>query len=106
MNIQEPLFQYITFGRDDVLNNLEFIKNAMHNIEQQIVYMEEQGLGRRSDLDWEDTAARVRAYFEDIRNGLQRFGDAVNFGETNIRHLPKPNPVKIAIADDNDDLPF
>jgi hypothetical protein len=105
MNIQEPLFQYITFGRDDVHNNLEFIKNAMHNIEQQIVYMEEQGLGRRSDLDWEDTAARVRAYFEDIRSGLQRFGDTVDFSENNIRHLPRTTPAK-KIVDDNDDLPF
>jgi hypothetical protein len=78
----------------------------MHNIEQQIVYMEEQGLGRRSELDWEDTAARVRAYFEDVRSGLQRFGNDVDFSENNIRHLPKRKPIKITINDDNDDLPF
>lgn len=105
MDTQEPLFQYITYGRDAVLNNLEFIKNAMHNIEQQIVYMEEQGLGRRSDLDWEDTAARVRAYFEDIRSGLQRFGEDVDFSETNIRRLPRTTPAT-KIFDNNDDLPF
>lgn len=105
MNTQDPLFQYITYGRDDMLNNLEYIKSAMHNIEQQIVYMEEQGLGRRSDLDWEDTAARVRAYFEDIRSGLQRFGNAVDFSENNIRHSPRTTPAK-KLVDDNDDLPF
>jgi len=105
MNTQDPLFQHITYGRDDVLNNLEYIKSAMHNIEQQIVYMEEQGLGRRSDLDWEDTAARVRAYFEDIRTGLQRFGNDVDFSENNIRHLPRTKLVTQPIPD-NDDLPF
>lgn len=109
MNIQpmttQPMFQYVAFGRDDVLNTLEFVRNATHRLEQQIVYAEEMGVGRRDDKDWEDVAARCREYFEDIRAGLQRFGTEVSFTPDNINRLTNIK-IKPPRVDDDDDLPF
>jgi hypothetical protein len=104
-----PMMQYSTFQRDDILNTLEFIRNAMSRMEQQIVYMEEQGLGRRDNLDWEDTAARIRAYYEDVRKAMGRFGTEVSFEPDNITYLENKTREQLKAElhkAEEDDLPF
>lgn len=100
-----PMIQYITYKRDEVLNNLEFIRNAMSHMEQLIVYVEEQGLGRRDNLDWEDTGARIREYFEDLRRGMSRFGTDITFDAQGITYLENKSPAQIKKEED-DELPF
>ena len=105
MTIQRPpLTQYLTYERDELLNNLEYVRNAMHHIDQLIVYMEEQGLGRRNDQDWEDCGARMREYFDDALEGLNRMSLDVPFDNHNLKRLEvKP---KLAEKYEDDDLPF
>jgi hypothetical protein len=79
------LKQYVTYGAGEFASTMEKIAGHMHNINQHIVYMEEQGVGRRDDWRWEDMAARLRTYFEELRMEMKEFDTAIPFDDVDIK---------------------
>jgi hypothetical protein len=84
-----PLKQYVTYSAGDFARVMDKVAEAMHNINQHIVYMEEQGVGRRDDWRWEDMAERLRIYFNELRNELKELNTNGSFDDKDIIHKEK-----------------
>jgi hypothetical protein len=64
----------IAYDEQDLQNNFKFMLNHIADLEDEILRMEEQGLGLRDNYDWRSSGKRLRIALEQVKIGLNHFG--------------------------------
>jgi hypothetical protein len=65
--------KYISYSEKELKNHFRWLNSLYNNMHDYIKMMEQQGAGKRSNLDWESTSKILRRDLNDIKKVLNGF---------------------------------